>query len=386
MLLGGKMNITDNIKYIGVNDHESDLFEGQFEIPDGISYNSYVILDEKVAVFDTVDKSFTKEWLKNLKKVTTRVNYLIVSHVEPDHSSSIVAFKKEFPNAKIVANQKAFNMLKSFFGTDFSKDGILVKEGDTLSLGNHLLNFYFAPMVHWPEVMVTYEQTEEVLFSADAFGRFGALDVPMSWACEARRYFFGIIGKYGAQVQALLKKLEGPPVSKICPLHGPIIDSDLNYYLNLYNIWSSYRAEKTGVTICYTSVYGNTKNAALMLFSELNDMGVSVSLFDLARDDIHEAVEDAFKNSTLVLATTTYNGDIFPYMKEFINHLTERNYQNRRVAFIENGSWAPMATKIMKNMLEKCKNLEIIDTGVTILSALNENSTNQIKALANELK
>lgn len=379
------MNITDNIKYIGVNDHETDLFEGQYDIPDGISYNSYVILDEKIAVFDTVEIGFAHRWLKNLKKVATRVDYLVISHVEPDHSSSIVEFTKEFPDAKIVGNQKTFNMLKAFFGYDFSQNGIVVKYGERLSLGNHTLTFHLAPMVHWPEVMMTYEESEEVLFSADAFGRFGALDVPMGWACEARRYYFGIVGKYGAQVQGLLKKFTDVPVSKICPLHGPVLDSDLNYYLNLYNVWSSYKPEKNGVAICYTSVYGNTKKAALMLFSELSDRGLDVSIFDLARDDMHEAVEDAFKYSTLVLATTTYNGDIFPHMKEFINHLTERSYQNRRVAFIENGSWAPMATKVMKNMLEKCKNLEIIDTGVTILSALDENSTEQIKALASEL-
>lgn len=379
------MYITDNIKYIGVNDHTTDLFEGQYKIPDGISYNSYVILDEKVAVFDTVDIGFTEKWLKNLKKVTSRVDYLIISHMEPDHSASISAFLKEFPNSKLVGNQKTFNMLKAFFNADFSENSIVVNEGDKLPLGNHVLNFYFAPMVHWPEVMVTYEQTEEVLFSADAFGRFGALDVPMSWACEARRYYFGIVGKYGMQVQALLKKLNGPRVSIICPLHGPVIDSDLNYYLNLYNIWSSYKPEKKGVCICYTSVYGNTKKAVLTLKKMLEGKGKMVAYFDLSRDDIHEAIEDAFKYDTLVLATTTYNGDIFPHMKEFINHLTERNYQNRRIAFIENGSWAPMATKIMKKMLENSKNLEIIDTGVTILSALNDNSYEQIKALASEL-
>ncbi|MBQ7352398.1 MAG: FprA family A-type flavoprotein [Clostridia bacterium] len=379
------MNITDNIKYIGVNDHTTDLFEGQYKIPDGISYNSYIIFDEKIAVFDTVDIGFTEKWLENLKKATSRVDYLIISHMEPDHSASILAFLKEFPQAKLVGNQKTFNMLKAFFNFDFSENSIVVNEGDKLSLGNHVLNFYFAPMVHWPEVMVTYEQAEEVLFSADAFGRFGALDVPMSWACEARRYYFGIVGKYGMQVQALLKKLKGPRVSIICPLHGPVINSDLNYYLNLYNIWSSYKPEKKGVCICYTSVYGNTKKAVLTLKKMLEGKGKTVAFFDLSRDDIHEAVEDAFKYDTLVLATTTYNGDIFPHMKEFINHLTERNYQNRRIGFIENGSWAPMATKIMKKMLENGKNLEIIDTGVTILSALNDNSYEQIKALANEL-
>lgn len=379
------MNISDNIKYVGVNDHSTDLFEGQYEIPDGISYNSYIILDEKITVFDTVDINFCDKWLENLKKAATRVDYLIISHVEPDHSASISEFARQYPNAIIVGNQKTFNMLNAFFGSDFPNRRIVVKEGDKLSIGNHTLTFYLAPMVHWPEVMVTYEEHEGVLFSADAFGRFGALDVQMSWACEARRYYFGIVGKYGIQVQSLLKKLSSLDVNKICPLHGPVLEDDLNYYLNLYNIWSNYRSEKSGICICYTSVYGNTKRAVLELKKMLEDRGKTVSVFDLARSDIFEAVEDAFKYDTLVLATTTYNGDIFPKMKEFINHLTERNYQNRRVALIENGSWAPMANKTMKNMLEKSKNLEIIDTEVTILSALNESSIEQIRILADAL-
>lgn len=376
------MNVTENIKYIGVNDHISDMFEGQFKIPNGISYNSYIILDEKVAVFDTVDIAFCDEWIENLKKASSRVDYLIISHVEPDHSASICKFAKLYPYAKIVGNQKTFNMLKAFFGKDFSQNGIIVKDGDSLPLGNHTLHFHFAPMVHWPEVILTYEETEEILFSADAFGRFGALDVKMGWANEARRYYFGIVAKYGAQVQAILKKFIKTPVSKICPLHGPVLDSDLNYYLNLYNKWSKYESEQNGITICYTSVYGNTKKAVLMLKKMLEGRGKTVKYFDLARDDIHECVASAFENNTLVLATTTYNGDVFPFMKTFINHLLDKGYQNRRVALIENGSWAPMASKIMKNMLEKCKNLEIIDTGVTILSSPDESSINQINELS----
>lgn len=382
------MNITNDIMYIGVNDHKIDLFEGQYIVPNGMAYNSYVIEDEKVAVFDTVDARFFDEWINNLKSVigATAPDYLIVQHMEPDHSANILNFAKLYPTTKIVASSKAFLMMKQFFGTDFADKQIVVGESDTLSLGKHNLTFVTAPMIHWPEVIVTYDATDKVLFSADGFGKFGAFDTDEDWACEARRYYFGIVGKYGAQVQALLKKAANLDIEIICPLHGPVLTENLGYYINLYDIWSSYKAEKDGVLIAYTSVYGNTKKAACALYDKLNELGVKVAICDLARDDMAENVEDAFKYSKLVLATTTYNADIFPFMREFINHLTERNYQNRTVAFIENGSWAPMATKVMKGMLEKCKNLSFAETEIKILSAVNDDTLDAINALALEIK
>ena len=382
------MFITKDIKYIGVNDHEIDLFEGQYDVPNGMAYNSYAILDEKIAVMDTVDARFTEEWLANLKAALEgkAPDYLIVQHMEPDHSANIVQFTEVYPEAKIVASAKAFAMMKNFFGTDFAEKQVVVGEGDTLCLGAHTLTFVTAPMVHWPEVIVTYDSTDKVLFSADGFGKFGALDVEEDWACEARRYYIGIVGKYGAQVQNLLKKAAGLEIEKICPLHGPILTENLGYYLNLYNIWSSYQPEEEGVMIAYTSVYGNTKKAVLQLAEQLKELGCpKVVVNDLARCDMAEAVEDAFRYSKLVLATTTYNADIFPFMREFIDHLTERNYSNRTVAFIENGSWAPNATKVMRGMLEKSKNLTYTEATVKILSALNEESTAQLEALAKEL-
>ena len=382
------MNITSDIKYVGVNDHDVDLFEGQYVVENGMAYNSYVVLDEKVAVFDTVDARFADQWFQNIKDVLggKSPDYLIVQHMEPDHSANIVKFATAYPNATIVSSQKAFMMMANFFGTDFASRRIVVGEGDTLSLGKHELAFVAAPMVHWPEVIVTYDKTDKVLFSADGFGKFGALDVDEEWACEARRYYFGIVGKYGAQVQALLKKAAALDIQIICPLHGPVLTENLGYYINLYNVWSSYQAEKDGIVIAYTSVYGHTKEAVELLAKKCEEKGCpKVSVFDLARDDMAEAVEDAFKYSKIVLATTTYNAGIFPYMREFINHLTERNFQNRTVAFIENGSWAPMATRIMKDMLKDCKNLTFEDTSVRILSALNDESENQIEKLASEL-
>ena len=382
------MYITDDIKYIGVNDHKVDLFEGQYVVPNGMAYNSYVILDEKIAVMDTVDASFTHEWLDNLQNELggRKPDYLIVQHMEPDHSANIMNFAKTYPDAKIVASAKAFVMMKNFFGTDFSDRSITVGEGDTLSLGKHTLTFVTAPMVHWPEVIVTYDSADKVLFSADGFGKFGALDVDEDWACEARRYYIGIVGKYGAQVQSLLKKAAGLDIQKICPLHGPVLTENLGYYIGLYNTWSSYQPEEEGVVIAYTSVYGNTKKAVMELAEKLKANGCpKVAVNDLARCDMAEAVEDAFRYSKIVLATTTYNADIFPFMREFINHLTERNLSNRTVAFIENGSWAPMAAKIMKGMLEKSKNLTFTENNVKILSALNDDSRAQIDNLANEL-
>ena len=381
------MNITKNIKYIGVNDHISDLFEGQYIIPNGIAYNSYVIKDEKIAVMDTVDANFTNEWLENLNVALDgrRPDYLIISHMEPDHSANIVNFINAYPEAKVVASTKAFAMIKSFFGLDLTDNQITVGDGSTLSLGERELTFFTAPMVHWPEVIVTYDKADKVLFSADGFGKFGALDVDEDWACEARRYYFGIVGKYGAQVQSLLKKVSSLDVEIICPLHGPVLTEDLGYYIGLYNIWSSYQPEDEGVMIAYTSVYGNTKKAVLLLAQKLRENGCpKVVVNDLARCDMAEAVEDAFCYDRLVLATTTYNADIFPFMREFIDHLTERNFSNRRVAFIENGSWAPMATKTMRSMLEKCKNLTYAETTVKITSALNEESTSAIELLAKE--
>ena len=382
-----KMKITNDIRYIGVNDHNVDLFEGQYIVPNGMAYNSYVILDEKIAVMDTVDKSFTNEWLSNMETVLEgrSPDYLIVQHMEPDHSASIADFAKAYPATQIVASAKAFSMMKNFFGTDYADRQIVVGEMSKLSLGKHELVFVTAPMVHWPEVIVTYDSTDKVLFSADGFGKFGALDVNENWADEARRYYIGIVGKYGAQVQALLKKASALDIDIICPLHGPVLTENLGYYINLYDIWSGYKAEEDGILIAYTSVYGNTKKAVLELAEKLEKNGCKVVVTDLARSDMAEAVGDAFRYSKLVLATTTYNGDIFPFMKEFIHHLTERNYQNRTVAMIENGSWAPMAAKIMGNMLEKSRNLTFTKNNVKILSALNDDSRKQIDALANEL-
>lgn len=375
-----------NIEYIGVNDRISDLFEGQFKIPNGIAYNSYAIIDEKIAIMDSVDIRFFDTWLSNIKLALNgkEPDYLIIHHMEPDHSSSIARFMAHYKNTVIVSSQKAFNMINGFFGTDFKDRQLIIGEGDTLSLGKSTLTFYGAPMVHWPEVMVSYLSTGE-LFSADAFGKFGALDAEEEWACEARRYYFGIVGKYGAQVQTLLKKISPLKIKSIYPLHGPVLDENLEYHLKLYDIWSRYEPEADGVFIPYTSVYGNTKNAVMLLKSELEKLGCpKVSTCDLARDDMHEAIEDAFKYSKIVFATTTYNGTVFPFMREFISHLTERGFKNRTVAFIENGSWAPMATKAMTKMLEGC-NLTILDTAVKILSSLNEESAMQIKELAKAL-
>ena len=382
------MIISNDIKYIGVNDHKVDLFEGQYVVPNGMSYNSYAIIDEKIAIMDTVDIGFTHEWLDNLQNALgdRKPDYLIVQHMEPDHSANIMNFVKIYPDAKIVSSQKAFAMMKNFFGTDFEDKQIVVGEGSTLSLGKHTLTFVTAPMVHWPEVIVTYDSYDKVLFSADGFGKFGALDVEEDWACEARRYYIGIVGKYGAQVQNLLKKASTLDIATICPLHGPVLKENLSYYIGLYNTWSSYQPEEEGIVIAYTSVYGNTKKAVMQLADMLKANGCpKVVVNDLARCDMAEAVEDAFRYSKIVLATTTYNAEIFPFMREFINHLIERNFSNRTVAFIENGSWAPLAAKIMKAMLEKCKNLTFAENTVKILSALNEESNTQLKALANEL-
>lgn len=382
------MHISDDIIYIGVNDHEIDLFEGQYEVPNGMAYNSYIILDEKIAVMDTVDAKFTHEWLDNINNVLDGRNpdYLIVQHMEPDHSANIINFMNTYPDAVIVASAKAFNMIKQFFGTDFENQRIVVGEGDTLSLGKHTLTFVTAPMVHWPEVIVTYDDIDKILFSADGFGKFGALDVEEDWACEARRYYFGIVGKYGPQVQALLKKAANLEIKTICPLHGPILNENLGYYLNLYNIWSSYGVESEGIVIAYTSVYGNTKKAVDCLAELLRSNGCpKVVINDLARCDMAEAVEDAFRYGKLVLATTTYNSDIFPFMREFIEHLTERNYQNRTVGIIENGTWAPMAAKTIKGMFEKSKNITFAENIVHIKSALNEESNAELELLANEL-
>lgn len=382
------MDITNDIKYVGVNDHEVDLFEGQYVVENGMSYNSYVIMDEKTAIFDTVDARFTHEWLDNIESVlgSRKPDYLIIQHMEPDHSANIANFMQVYKDTKIVSSVKAFAMMKQFFGTDFEDRQIIVKEGDTLSLGKHDLSFVAAPMVHWPEVIVTYDSFDKVLFSADGFGKFGALDVEEDWACEARRYYIGIVGKYGTQVQNLLKKASGLDIQTICPLHGPVLKENLGYYLGLYNTWSSYSVETEGILIAYTSVYGNTKKAVEALASKLTAKGCpKVVVTDLARDDMAEAVEDAFRYGKLVLATTTYNADIFPFMREFINHLTERNFQNRIVGLIENGSWAPMAAKTMKKMLEGCKKLTFTDTTVQIKSALNEDSNAQLETLAEEL-
>ena len=382
------MTITNDIKYIGVNDHQVDLFEGQYVVPNGMAYNSYAIMDEKIAIMDTVDANFTHEWLDNIAHTLgeRKPDYLVVQHMEPDHSANIFNFAKVYPEAKIVSSVKAFQMMKNFFGTDFADRQIVVGEGSTLSLGKHVLTFVTAPMVHWPEVIVTYDSTDKVLFAADGFGKFGALDVQEDWACEARRYYIGIVGKYGPQVQTLLKKAAGLDIQIICPLHGPVLTENLGYYLNLYNTWSSYQPEEEGIVIAYTSVYSNTKKAVQLLAEKLTAKGCpKVVVTDLARCDMAEAVEDAFRYSKLVLATTTYNADIFPFMKTFIHHLTERNYQNRTIGLIENGSWAPLAAKVMRGMFEKSKNITFTDTTVKILSALNDDSTAQLEAMAEEL-
>lgn len=382
------MKITEDVRYVGVNDRKIDLFEGQYTVPNGMAYNSYLLLDKQTAVFDSVDARFGNEWLENIKKAADgkEIDYLIVQHMEPDHSANILNFANAYPNAKIVATAKAFTMMQQFFGTDFESRRIVVKEGDTLTLGAHTLTFVTAPMVHWPEVMVTYDAKDKILFSADGFGKFGALDADEDWACEARRYYFGIVGKYGAQVQALLKKAAALDIQIICPLHGPVLTENLSYYIDLYNTWSSYAAESDGIIIAYTSVYGNTKQAAELLCDTLKEKGAKkVVLTDLARDDMAEAVEDAFRYNKLVLATTTYNADIFPFMRTFIEHLTERNYQNRTVGFIENGSWALTAEKVMRKLLENSKNLTLLDESVHIKSALNDESKAQINALADAL-
>lgn len=382
------MFITEDIKYIGVNDHQVDLFEGQYVVPNGMSYNSYAILDEKVAIMDTVDQNFCHEWLDNIEKALDgrQPDYLVVQHMEPDHSANVANFLKVYPKAMVVSSVKAFAMMKNFFGDDYADRRIVVGEGDTLSLGKHVLAFVAAPMVHWPEVIVTYDTADKVLFSADGFGKFGALDREEEWTEEARRYLIGIVGKYGAQVQALLKKAATLDIQMICPLHGPVLKENLGYYLNLYDIWSSYRVEKEGIVIAYTSVYGHTKAAVELLAEKLKSNGCPrVIVHDLARCDMAQAVSDAFCYSKLVLATTTYNADVYPFMKEYIHHLTERNFRNRTIGLLENGSWAPLAAKVMKNMLAECKNLTFTDTTVRVMSALNEDSRAQIGAMAEEL-
>ena len=382
------MEITKDIIYIGVNDHDIDLFEGQYAVPAGMAYNSYVIKDEKIAVMDTVDAHFGEQWLANLRNALDgrAPDYLVVQHMEPDHSANIAAFAKAYPDATIVASAKAFTMMKNFFGTDYAERRTVVGDGSTLPLGEHTLTFVTAPMVHWPEVIVTYDSRDKVLFSADGFGKFGALDTEEDWACEARRYYFGIVGKYGAQVQALLRKASALDIAVICPLHGPILTENLGYYLGLYNTWSSYTPESSGVLIAYTSVYGNTKAAAELLAERLRERGCEkVVLTDLARSDMAEAVEDAFRYDRLVLATTTYNAELFPFMREFISELTERGYRGRKVGLVENGSWAPMAAKVMRGMLEGCKDITFTDTTVRILSALSEESRAAIDAMADEL-
>ena len=382
------MTVTNDIRYIGVNDRKTGLFEGQFAVPNGMAYNSYVILDEKTAVLDTVEKGFTGQWLENLRAALDgrKPDYLIVQHMEPDHSASIGAFREHYPDAAVVASAKAFAMMKQFYGDDCAGCRVAVGEGDSLSLGKHTLTFFTAPMVHWPEVIVTYDSYDQVLFSADAFGKFGALDADEDWACEARRYYFGIVGKYGAQTQALLSKARALEIKKICPLHGPVLDGELGYYLNLYDIWSSYRAENEGVVIACASVYGNTRAAAEYLAEKLRTGGcTAVTIHDLTRCDMAEAVEDAFRYSKLVLAATTYNGSVFPNMEAFIRHLTGRNYQNRTVALVENGSWAPAAAKTMTAMLANAKDITFTQTAVTLRSALNSESMARLDDLAEEL-
>ena len=382
------MKITNDIIYIGVNDREIDLFEGQYVVENGMAYNSYAIIDEKIAVMDTVDARFGEEWLKNLENALggRKPDYLVVQHMEPDHSANISLFMQTYGEAKIVSSSKAFAMMKQFYGSDFADRQVVVGGGSTLSLGRHELNFVTAPMVHWPEVIVTYDSLDKVLFSADGFGKFGALDADEDWACEARRYYFGIVGKYGAQVQLLLKKAAALDIEIICPLHGPVLSENLGYYINLYDIWSSYGVESDGVMIAYTSVYGNTKKAVELLAEKLAECGCpKVVVNDLARCDMAEAVEDAFRYGKIVLATTTYNADIFPFMREFINDLTERNYQNRFIGFIENGTWAPMAEKVMRKMLEESKNITYAENNVCIKSAMTEANKAEIEALAKEL-
>lgn len=382
------MDITKDIQYAGVNDHKVDLFEGQYKVANGMVYNSYVILDEKTVVMDTVDAGFLEEWMQNLKRIlgTRTPDYLVVQHMEPDHSANIAAFVKEYPETVIVSSAQAFNMMRQFFGTDYADRRLVVKDGDSLSLGTHTLQFISAPMVHWPEVTVTYDSYDKVLFSADGFGKFGALDVDEDWACEARRYYFGIVGKFGMQVQNLLKKAAALDIRMICPLHGPVLKDNLAYYIGLYQTWSSYDIESEGVMIAYTSVYGNTKAAAKLLADKLAEKGCpKVVVADLAREDMSECVEDAFRYGKLVLATTTYNTDIFPFMREFINELIGHNYQNRTVALMENGSWAPLAAKAMRTKLEGCKNITFTENTVQIRSALNTDSIAQIEALAEEL-
>lgn len=382
------MFVTNDIKYVGVNDHDIDLFEGMYAVPDGMSYNSYVVCDEKTAVMDAVDVNFVEEWINNVKSALNgkKPDYLIVQHMEPDHSAGIAEFLKVFPETTVVGNAKTFVMAEEYFGKDFCNNRLVVKDGDSLSLGKHDLTFVFAPMVHWPEVMVTYDRYDKTLFSADGFGKFGALDVEADWACEARRYYFGIVGKYGAQVQTLLKKAAALDIKIICPLHGPALSDDLNYYLSLYDIWSSYGTESEGVCICYTSVYGNTKKAVFALAEALEKNGCKkVAVNDLARCDMAEAVEDAFRYGKLVLATTTYNGEIFPFMRDFINNLTERNFKNRTLAFIENGTWAPMATKVMRGKFENSKNIVFAENNLTIKGSLTAENEETIEKMAKEL-
>ena len=382
------MKITDSIKYVGVNDHQVDLFEGQYKVPNGISYNSYVILDEKVAVMDTVDANFTDEWLGNLARVLNgrKPDYLVVQHMEPDHAANVANFMKVYPETTVVANAKTFVMIKNFFELDLEGKKLVVENGSSLSLGSHTLTFVFAPMVHWPEVMVTYESSEKVLFSADGFGKFGALDVEEDWDDESRRYFIGIVGKYGAQVQALLKKAAALDIAMICPLHGPVLTENLGHYIGLYDTWSSYRPEEEGVVIAYTSVYGHTKKAVELLAEKLKENGApKVVVYDLARDDMSAAVADAFRYSKLVLATITYNGSVYPFMNDFITRLAEHNFQNRTIGLIENGSWAPTATRVMKKMLEESKNITWLDTTVKIMSAVKQENVEQIEAMAKEL-
>ena len=382
------MFIKNDIKYVGVNDKNIDLFEGLYDVPNGIAYNSYVITDNKIAVMDSVDSNFAEEWLSNIenKLLDKKPSYLVIQHMEPDHSSSIMHFMKKYPDTIVVSSAAAFKMMNNYFGTDFADKRIVITEGDELDLGKHKLTFVTAPMVHWPEVFLTYDKTDKILFSADAFGKFGALDTDEDWACEARRYYFGIVGKFGTQVQALLKKAVNIEIDIICPLHGPVLTENLEYYISLYDTWSSYKPEEDGIMIAYTSVYGNTKKAVNILADELKKSSdKKVVVRDLARFDMSEAVEDAFRYSTLVLATTTYNGEIFPFMREFINNLTERNYSNRKIGIIENGSWAPTAAKVIKNMLSNCKNLTFCDNEVKILSAVSDENLNQISALSNEL-
>lgn len=381
------MHISDSIKYVGVNDHKIDLFEGQYPVPNGISYNSYAIIDDKIAVMDSVDAAFLDEWLENIEQAIgdRTPDYLIVQHMEPDHSANILNFTKKYPEAKIVSSALAFQMMKNFFGTDFADKSVVVGEGSTLNLGEHTLAFVAAQMVHWPEVIMTYDVKDKVLFSADGFGKFGALDVEEDWIDEARRYYIGIVGKYGMPVQAVLKKAANLDIQTICPLHGPVLTENLGYYLNLYDIWSGYKVEADEIVIAYTSVYGNTKKAVELLADKLRAKGCTVNVYDLARCDMSAAVADAFRCGKLVLATTTYSGSIFPFMHTFINHLTERSYQNRTIALIENGTWAPMAAKLMRGMFEKSKNITFTENSVKIISALSDESKMQIDALVDEL-